>query len=203
MTTETIEIPAAELEQIHNEIAELRNEVKDLRDELQSYRACNERDKAEIRQKVTDVEAEASDDNGGTETDEPNETVSVEPETPLENVVSLPEHVAEAQLSANQSRARFVAKDITDYATSVPAGYALSAADLRKVLSARDGGGAHSQTVARVMNFLDRLGDNGVDVVKRRGMKRVIFDERAVDRLQELGGMQTSSTDKDHGVVSS
>lgn len=184
--TETVEVSATEIEQLHAEIATLRTEVEglreekqELRDEVQSYRESNERDKAEIRQQVTEIEAEgtATDENAS----ETAETVGVEPETPLENVVALPEHIAEVQILANQSRARFVATDVTDYAQKTSAGYSVTDTDLRKVLIARNGETAHSQTVARVIEFLDRLGGDAVDVVKRRGTKWVVFDEQPSD----------------------
>jgi hypothetical protein len=37
--------------------------------------------------------------------------------------------------------------------------------------------------VARVMDFLDDLGKDAVELIKRRGRKLVVFDPEAVDRL--------------------
>jgi hypothetical protein len=42
--------------------------------------------------------------------------------------------------------------------------------------------------VSRVIEFLNDLGGDGVEVVERRGERRVVFDEDAARRLQELGG---------------
>ena len=36
------------------------------------------------------------------------------------------------------------------------------------------------------MEFLDKLGGNNVKVVKRRGTKRVVFDEEYADRLSNV-----------------
>ncbi|TVT88919.1 hypothetical protein FQA18_18715, partial [Haloferax volcanii] len=71
----------------------------------------------------------------------------------------------------------------TEYATNVPAGFALDASTIRTVLHAKEGRTPHTQTVSRVMDFLDDLGKAGVKIVKRRGTKRVIFTEHAVSEL--------------------
>ncbi|GGC48797.1 hypothetical protein GCM10007209_08040 [Haloferax sulfurifontis] len=73
----------------------------------------------------------------------------------------------------------------TEYATNVPAGFALDASTIRTVLHAKEGRTPHTQTVSRVMDFLDDLGKEGVKIVKRRGTKRVIFTEHAVSELAE------------------
>jgi regulator of replication initiation timing len=119
---------------------------------------------------------------------------TVTPETPLEDVVDLPEHVAESELSPNQQRARFVAGDVRSYTTKVPAGFVLEAGDMARVLAAGTDTEPHSETVRRVMRVLENLGKDHVDVVKRRGTKRVVFDEEIVDRLARI-------TDEAHTVV--
>lgn len=106
------------------------------------------------------------------------------PESPLEQVVGLPEHATDS-LSANQERARFVAKDIADYGTSVPAGVAITAGEIRRILVAKDEDSrVHPETVSRVITFLDDLGKEDVTVKKRRGERRIIFDEDAITRYQ-------------------
>ena len=67
----------------------------------------------------------------------------------------------------------------------MPAGYAIPSTDLRKVLKAKDGSTPHTQTVARVMEFLDELGGEEVTLVKHRGTKRIAFTPEAVERLTE------------------
>jgi hypothetical protein len=116
-----------------------------------------------------------------------------QPETPIEQVVSMPEDMADSQLTANQDRARFVASDLTDYGQSVPAGWAISSSDLRRVLQAYDSSG-HTETVARVFDILDDLGDDHTKIVDRRGTKRIVFDSDLVDRLDKLD-------QSDHDVV--
>ncbi|MGB9956456.1 hypothetical protein ACOZ4B_08715 [Haloferax prahovense] len=73
----------------------------------------------------------------------------------------------------------------TEYATNVPAGFALDSSTIRTVLHAKEGRTPHTQTVSRVMDFLDDLGKAGVKIVKRRGTKRVIFSEHVVSELAE------------------
>ncbi|WP_336365173.1 hypothetical protein [Halalkalicoccus salilacus] len=41
-------------------------------------------------------------------------------ETPLERICALPEHVADRELTTNQERARFIARDVCDYAEKAP-----------------------------------------------------------------------------------
>ena len=36
------------------------------------------------------------------------------------------------------------------------------------------------------MDFLDRLGGDAVKIVKRRGTKRIVFDEEIVEKLGEI-----------------
>jgi len=131
-----------------------------------------------LQQRLYAVESE------DTPTDEPNTRRS-----PLQQLIRLPSK-ALSKLTANQERARFIAKDISEYATNVPAGFALDASTIRTVLHAKEGRTPHTQTVSRVMDFLDDLGKEGVKIVKRRGTKRVIFTEHAVS---ELAATTTSS----------
>lgn len=125
--------------------------------------------------------------------DEPVEP-TVEPQTPLEQIVALPGAVAEEQLTANQRRARFVAKDITEYASKTPAGWVLTPKDLRTVLNAAFDT-SHSQTCSRVRTILADLGDEAVSITDSRGEKKTVFDVELVGRLLEIDTA-------DHDVVS-
>lgn len=119
---------------------------------------------------------------------------TVDPATPLEQIVALPQSVVNDQLTANQRRARFVAADITEYATKTPAGWVLRPKDLRTVLNAAFDTG-HSQTYSRVREILADLGDDHVEIKASRGEKKLVVDETLVGWLVEL---QTT----DHDVVS-
>jgi hypothetical protein len=55
-------------------------------------------------------------------------------ETPLERICALPEHVADRELTANQERARFIAKDVRDYAEKAPAGLVVDSRAIKRVV---------------------------------------------------------------------
>jgi hypothetical protein len=102
--------------------------------------------------------------------------------SPLEQLTNLPEHVANEHLSANQQRARFVAKDLRDYADKTPKGLVLDSAAIARVLTVRDGDSPHTETVSRVMDFLDRLGKHETETKLHKGRRIAVFDPDAVQR---------------------
>jgi hypothetical protein len=179
-------------------------------DETQEMVATTRREQAEIRSDVHEVretvesqdDAEIEDGEGASSPSDPKgmttETAVPEAETSLGQAIRLPEHVAEENLTENQQRARSVAKDVHQYATSVPAGYRLSASELRRVLSAQeDGATIHGQTLARVRDFLVRLGGDHVELKQSRGgTTSVIFDESFVKRV-----VAWANHDGGHGAV--
>jgi hypothetical protein len=114
---------------------------------------------------------------------------AVEPDTdtddtasPLEQLTNLPEHVATEHLSANQQRARFVAKDFRDYADKTPKGLVLDSAAIARVLTVRDGDSPHTETVSRVMDFLDRFGKHETETKLHKGRRIAVFNPDAVQR---------------------
>jgi len=112
------------------------------------------------------------------------ETDTQQPETSLETICALPEDAVESNLTANQQRARFVAKDIGDYGRKVPAGIAIKSSEIRRVLCAAEEGKTHTQTVSRVMDFLDRFGDDEVKIRKTQsGENTVVFTEEIASRI--------------------
>jgi myosin heavy subunit len=110
-------------------------------------------------------------------TDDRSDTAS-----PLAQLTNLPEHVAEEQLTANQQRARFVAKDVLDYADTTPKGYVVDSATVSKVLAVRDGESPHTETVSRTMDFLDGFGKSEVETRMHKGRRIAVFDEQAAQR---------------------
>jgi Skp family chaperone for outer membrane proteins len=189
----------------------LAREAHELRSELQEYRATNEKDKAEIKQDVHTTSEElqslrpavkhllattATTADSPEDTSTPTNWTQQNRPTSLEQVCALPDEIAVRELSANQERARFIAQDLTDYVTKVPAGYALTSSDINTILTARreKPGKAHPNTVARVMDFLDQLGDNQTRVVMRHGSKRVIFEEEIVEGLATVETLAPENT---------
>lgn len=194
---EVVERQQRELEQLREELAETKAAVDNEREERTL-------DVAKDRQRLTDVEErlDAVEEGGSPDADptpDGHDNGSSTPQTPLERVCAFSEDVAERELTANQSRARFVARDVTDYADKVPAGYAIRSGDIATVLRAGTDSKGRTQTVARVMDFLDDLGGDGVDVVERRGSKRVVFDEETAARLERIG--ESSPSPSDNTVV--
>ncbi|WP_245998678.1 hypothetical protein [Halalkalicoccus subterraneus] len=61
----------------------------------------------------------------------------------------------------------------------------LDSQTIKKVITAAEGSKPHTQTVARVMNFLEKLGKDDVEQTKRRGKKLVVVDENAADRYHD------------------
>jgi uncharacterized coiled-coil protein SlyX len=132
--------------------------------------------------RVHDLEAVAGSEDTVTTSDalasgDGNDTAS-----PLAQLTNLPEHVAEKQLTANQQRARFVAKDVLDYADATPKGYVVDSAAIARVLSVRDGKSPHTETVSRTMDFLDGFGKSEVETRMHKGRRIAVFDEQAAQR---------------------
>lgn len=185
------------VEDLEAENDRLQERVDELETELEDTRSHAARERAEICGRVHDLEEATTEPdspaaNPTPDAEKPGSTDLSEPESPLEQIVALPEHMADDQLSANQRRARFVAADVRDYAESVPAGWTIPSSDLRRILRAA-GESAHTQTVQRVMEILADLSDD-VRIVERRGTKRVVFDDALVERLARL-------SQPDHDVV--
>ncbi|MCO8265161.1 hypothetical protein NKF06_00805 [Haloferax sp. AB510] len=171
----------ADNEQLENTVDAQAQTIASQRDQLSQYETRTQEleskldaasdHRKHLQQRLYAVESE------NTPNDESNTRRS-----PLQQLIRLPSQ-ALSKLTANQERARFIAKDIREYATNVPAGFALDASTIRTVLHAKEGRTPHTQTASRVMDFLDDLGREGVKIVKRRGTKRVIFTEHAVSEL--------------------
>jgi len=104
--------------------------------------------------------------------------------TPLEDVVSLPEAVAEDSLTANQQRARFVAKDVVEYTRSVPVGRKIDAGEIGRVLRAGTDCSGHTATVDRVIKILDEFAQGKITVRRgNTGQREVVFHEELVEAL--------------------
>ena len=177
-------------------VSDLEARCEELEEELHQERETRAKEAAEDRKRIHDVEtqvAEALDDASTATTNAPDPeggsdgtTPAVDPpQTPLEDVIRVPEHLVEESLTANQRRARFVAKDVHEYTQSVPAGRAIRSSQLRQVLSAGEEVQIYTETVSRVIRFLDELGGDAVTVQEsRRGERVVVFDDAFVERVQ-------------------
>jgi chromosome segregation ATPase len=172
------------IDELEQRVDDQDEEIEELQEKIESE---GDRRSAEIEgchSRISRVEEKIEEE---TPTPQPEETDIQEPETALESVCSLPEETAEENLTANQQRARFVAKDIADYGRKVPAGIAIKSSEIRRVLTAAEESKTHTQTVRRVIEFLNRFGDSEVNEKKTRsGETTVVFTEEIVERLATL-----------------
>jgi len=193
---ETVQSLVEIVEHQSERIGELEEQVDELEEEVESLREDSNhhaKERADVCRRVSALEESETKDK--TPTREGEKTAVQETETPLEDVIDLPEEVVDDNLTANQERARFVAMDVVDYSRSVPAGRAIRSSDLRKVLGAKEESPVHTQTVSRVIEQLEQLGKDGVKVRKGRdGERRVVFSDEIVERIVAL--------QRDHTVVS-
>lgn len=164
---------------------ELEAELKEERETRAKEAAQDRKRLHEVKERVDSVEEGGSpDSNDETPTPEAGDTALHKPETPLEDIIRVPEHSVQEHLRANHQRARFIAKDIHEYSRSVPAGRAIKSSELRRVLSASEGGAIHTQTVSRVIERLDDLGKQSVKVREtQEGERVVVFTDKFVKRV--------------------
>lgn len=92
--------------------------------------------------------------------------------------------MAQNELSANQERARFIAMDVHDHGTKAPAGYVIDSSTIR-IIAAKEDDRPHTQTVARIIEFLDDLRKGTTELKERQGRKIVIINPDAAKRLSE------------------
>jgi hypothetical protein len=188
---ETVNVLVDRVEELEEENTELKQQLKE-----ESTRAAKER--AEINKRVSETEEMINADETPTATgggDDGSTPRGCEPQSPLEEVTQLPEHVVEDNLTRNQERARFIAKDVSEYTRSVPAGRAIRSSEIRTVLSAGYDERIYTQTVSRVIEFLTELGGDDVQLKETRSGERVVvFSDAITERLTRLS--QT-----DNGVV--
>lgn len=170
-------------------VARQSDAIQELEDKLAEERETRAKEDARDRQRLHEAETriESVEEGGSgdkTPTPQAEETTIQKPETPLEDVIRVPEQVAEENLSANQQRARFVAKDIHEYSRSVPAGRVIKSSELRRVLSAKKEGRVYTETVSRVIEFLTKLGEESVKVREtQQGERVVVFTDGFVKRV--------------------
>ncbi|MFC6906931.1 hypothetical protein [Halalkalicoccus tibetensis] len=197
----TLESVCEQLEALTDRVAELEAQIErkderieELEAELTEYKRFAGSEFANVRGRITDVEDQTEEletmlqetpiETTNVDAEE-NDSQTTTTETPLERICTLPEHVADRELTTNQKRARFIARDVKDYAEKAPAGLVLDSQTIAKVITAAEGSKPHTQTVARVMDFLEKLGKDDVEQTKRRGKKLVVVDEDVANRYHD------------------
>ena len=144
-----------------------------------------------IEQQDAETSADETASSGSSPAPDDTETqtqtqTQTQPQTPLERIVSWPDEVVQTELTSNQSRARFIAQGFKKYASKAPAGYVIKSGEVANILQAGTDATGHTETVTRVMQFLDDLGSESAKIVKRRGTKRVVLTRELVERLERI-----------------
>jgi uncharacterized coiled-coil protein SlyX len=176
--------------ELEDTVAEQEQTIDQLREDLRAEQDARGQEDAKIRSRVHDLEGRvedveetvSGDVEGGVQTSETTMQDDDAEQTDIEQMVDMPDSLLDDQ-TANVRRAVFVAKDVSSYTTSCPAGRVITSGELRRVLEAGTECAGHTQTVARVMDLLDRTGGDGTTVVERRGERRLVFEQDLVDRL--------------------
>ncbi len=195
------------INQLTTELSDVKGELSDARDDTDrlSKKVANTKSElADVREdtdrvskKVADTNARISDLEENTNTDASDDSEldnstdnpngSDGESTALEQVCALSEDESKEHLTANQSRARKVACRINEYGKSVPAGVAITSSRMRDILSGMEDKRIHRQTIQRVMDFLERLGDGHINKKETRGGKTVVvFTESVVERVTSV-----------------
>jgi len=85
----------------------------------------------------------------------------------------------------------------------VPAGRAITASELRRVLTASEETTIYTQTVSRVIEFLDELGGEAVQIKESQQNERVVvFTDAFVNRVQTYQQQVSNSVVTDPRVES-
>ncbi|SFL45708.1 hypothetical protein SAMN04487950_3841 [Halogranum rubrum] len=176
---DTVENQTETIESQHADLAEYKARVRKLETTTESARDHRKRLQQQFHELTTDDVATTDD---------------VSSLSPLQQVVAFSKDAVQ-KLTSNEQRARYIAKGISDYAKKVPAGYTIDSSTISTVLRSRDGESPHTETVSRVMAFLNRFGKDETKIVKRRGTKRVVFTEQAVADLESTTKESRSITD--------
>ena len=202
------------IKQLTNKLSSVKSEVSEVKSEVSSLREDTDRvskkvadtngrvsdireDTDRVSKKIADTNSRVSDLEENTDTDgsdaseSDNSTDNPNGEhtqsTALEQVCALTDDESVEHLTANQSRARKVACRIDEYGKSVPAGVAITSSRMRDFLSGLEDKRIHRQTIQRVMDFLERLGDGEINKKETRSGKTVVvFSESVVSRVKDV-----------------
>ena len=183
---ERVESQDERIDALEDENEELRERVKRTEDKARYLTD----DIADLEKEVAEG-ASSGVESGGEASQNPSNLDNLSNLSPLGQIVNLPEHMVEQQLSKNEERARFIAKDIREYADMRLGDLVISSGDIKRVLSAKEEKSIHWQTVGRVIDNLETMGKDDVKVKDRHGTI-VCFNTDAVARWEAAA----------HGVVS-
>ena len=175
-----------EIADSNSRLTEVEDDIDDIHengDRLWKVVADLRGDLADLQENTTTDASDASKSDNSTDNPNGQRTES----TALEQVCALSEDESQEHLTANQSRARKIALRIHEYGKSVPAGVAIMSSRMRDILSGMEDKRIHRQTIQRVMDFLERFGDEHVNKKETRGKKTVVvFSQSMVSRIKAV-----------------
>ena len=97
-------------------------------------------------------------------------------------------NVVERELTKDEALARKVAEHLPDLAKKTGKGYVITSRMIGDFFVSDRGQRPHTQTVARIIDYLVRFAGDHVRVSKKRGRKRLAFDEELVAALHHDRG---------------
>ena len=103
--------------------------------------------------------------------------------SPLARLIDVPAERAKEFLSANQIRGRKIAQRAREIGTNTPEGLVVRSDEVAERLR-RWGESSHTETVSRVMDFIEGLGTSDVRSTMHKGRRILVFDS---DRVKEYG----------------
>jgi chromosome segregation ATPase len=160
-------------------VVETENSRKDDEIERLSRDLASERARTtELENKVEALESQSDASDASDASDE-----SDDGRSPLAQLIDVPFERAKEQLTANQVRARTVAQRAIELGTKTQAGIVLKSEDIASYLEERSIN-PHTETIRRVMDYLDDLGKNDVEDTIHKGDRLLVFDP---ERVQEYG----------------
>ena len=177
----------SELEELTDDCDWLNDILFDLEDDLfgeyQSTLALSELDADSIAEHL--IETQSSDTESGDDANDDGNSIL---QNSLTKVLQWPREVVERELTKNEALARKVAQRIPELAKKTGKGYVITSRMIGDFFVSDRGQRPHTQTVARIIDFLVRFAGEHVEVSKKRGRKRLAFDEELVAALDHTRG---------------
>ena len=151
---------------------------EDLFGEYQSTLALSELDADSIVEYLIETQ---SDDSASA--DDASDDSNLILQNSLRKVLQWPREVVEHELTKNEALAQKIAEHLPDLAKKTGKGYVITSRMIGDFFVSDQGPRPHTQTVARIIDFLVRFAGEHVSVSKKHGRKRLAFDEEPVAAL--------------------
>lgn len=169
---DTVAVPKALLEKLLDRVDELESE-------LQEYRDHNERDKAKIRQQVSETVTES--ERSESEDDENGRDL-----LPMERLIRIGETGITGQVTASVQRAKAIFEHFRQWSSKTPTGYVVKD-NLKQLLETATGESLAWKQVYRACRALERFTRGTIQFKKtRRHGWMVVAD--SLERMSSAGG---------------